>query len=206
MTGRSPQRCTGCEDRRPSLASGFSCPSHSNPEAVSDVSRLRDLDPDHPLVAEHEMIRSLHASAAGKLFLAADSQWRELPPTLPALTQSTVTEMRELAAQVEETRQRGYAVAVDEMLDGEASIAVPILDVEGVVRGAVAVMGFSARLDAITSLACPAVASSLPNSAPALLTTAVSAGCSTDDCSTDSAAQALLGWSVQVSAPRRSGV
>ena len=137
-----------CEKFRASVRFGVYV-MHFRPATL----RIVDMDPDHPLAAEHEMIRSLHASAAGKLLLAADSQWRELlPPTLPALTQSTVVEMRELAAQVEETRQRGYAVSVEEMLDGEASIAVPILDVEGVVRGAVTVKGFSARLDAITSL------------------------------------------------------
>ena len=77
-----------CEKFRASVRFGVYV-MHFRPATL----RIVDMDPDHPLVAEHEMIRSLHASAAGKLLLAADSQWRELlPPTLPALTPSTVTD------------------------------------------------------------------------------------------------------------------
>lgn len=44
--------------------------------------RVLDADPDHPVRAERELVRNLHASAAGHLLLASASTWqRLLPPT-----------------------------------------------------------------------------------------------------------------------------
>lgn len=72
-----------------------------------------------------------HATAAGKVLLAA------LPPSdvrdlygdkLPKVTGATTTSIRKLLEELDAIRDRGYALNLDESLDGLHAVAVPIRD------------------------------------------------------------------------------
>ena len=89
----------------------------------------------------HEQIRAfhrpgtrdpLHATAAGKLFLASRSEKeveRILHRTgLPAYTPDTITDPKALLAELELTRERGWAANCGEKTSGLTSVAAPILD------------------------------------------------------------------------------
>ncbi|HEY5857678.1 MAG TPA: IclR family transcriptional regulator C-terminal domain-containing protein [Aldersonia sp.] len=116
----------------------------------ADALRVLDADPDHPVRAERELIRHLHASAAGKLALAARTEWTRSLPAKPArLTPQTVTNLAALAAELDEVRTSGLAVARDELEAGLACVAVSILDSAGVPAGALCLAGSSDRTDAL---------------------------------------------------------
>ena len=115
--------------------------------------RVLDPDPDHPLVGERDLMRYPHASAAGKVLLASHSRWRDIVGAAPpAVTSSTIVDVQRLAEVVAEVRVFDVATDIEELAVGVASIAVPILDINGEVRGAVAVSGVAKRIDAIISL------------------------------------------------------
>lgn len=113
--------------------------------------RIADSDPDHPPRSETEMTRYLHASAAGKLFL---SQLEDLLAVLPGgslkkLTPKTITSLASLQDDLEEARERGYAMQVDELEEGRCCVAVPIALPGSTPGGALCLGGTSERLDAI---------------------------------------------------------
>ncbi|MGK2318672.1 IclR family transcriptional regulator [Gordonia rhizosphera NBRC 16068] len=116
--------------------------------------RLLDADPDHPFYGERELMRCPHASSAGKLLLASMSQWREIVrPPLPALTAYTVVDLATLAAEIDEVRRTDLACDVGELVAEQASVAVPVFDVTGRVRGAVMLTGVASRIEVLTELA-----------------------------------------------------
>ncbi len=88
----------------------------------------------------------LHATAAGKVFLA---QMREdelaiyLAGPLPAHTAATITDPAELAIVIEQTRQQGWAVNRGELHVEAGALAVPVLDGSGT---CVAVLGLNVPL------------------------------------------------------------
>lgn len=91
----------------------------------------------------------MHYHAAGKAILA------HLPPKdvkniidrcgLPARTEHTITDPEELNAELEDIRERGYAIMDNEALQGLRSVAAPI-KVQDSVLGAVSVAAPSKRL------------------------------------------------------------
>ncbi|KNA92785.1 MULTISPECIES: IclR family transcriptional regulator [Gordonia] len=115
--------------------------------------RVLDADPDHPLDGVGELMRYLHASAAGKLLLASLSQWRDAleMPLLP-VTPATIIDLARLEEQIAEIRRTDVARDDGELVVAHAHLAVPIYDVTGAVRGAVMIGGVSSRLEAICSL------------------------------------------------------
>ncbi|MBJ8343795.1 IclR family transcriptional regulator [Antrihabitans sp. YC2-6] len=116
----------------------------------SGTLRILDADPDHPVRAERELIRHLHASAAGKVLLAYSPSWREaLPKKLVRLTARTVVDLSLLRSDLEEVRRTGLASQTDELTDELTCAAVPILDFDGTTRGALCLAGPSSRRDAI---------------------------------------------------------
>lgn len=92
----------------------------------------------------------LHATAAGKVFLAsmlADELAAYLAGPLPASTSLTITDPTVLAGAVEETRARGYAVNRGELFPEAGALAVPVADGAG---STVAALGLNiplSRLD-----------------------------------------------------------
>ena len=71
----------------------------------------------------------LHATALGKALLAQrepEGVRELLPIELPALTPSTITRWSDLEADMERTRQRGYAVDHEENSEGIVCFAIPL--------------------------------------------------------------------------------
>jgi DNA-binding IclR family transcriptional regulator len=86
-----------------------------------------------------------HASSLGKALYAFGA----LPlPTGPLekLTDATIADSRELAAQLGGVRRLGYATTVNELEVGLTGIAAPVLDSRGVTIAALGISGPSTRL------------------------------------------------------------
>lgn len=91
----------------------------------------------------------LHCTAAGKAILSVLSaervrsivEQRGLPPVTP----NTITDMDELTAELEAVRERGYAFADAEQMDGLRAVGAPITSDDDCI-GAIAVSGPTARL------------------------------------------------------------
>ena len=86
----------------------------------------------------------LHASALGKVFLAYGA---ELPPgRLAKLTPRTITSRQKLEADLEATRERGWALADSELETGLIAVAAPIFTAGGSVVGAISISGPTLRM------------------------------------------------------------
>lgn len=97
----------------------------------------------------------LHATALGKVLMAFDplaapeevaAVETDSPVELTAFTRHTVTSMADLEAGLDEIREQGWGWEVEELVDGEVSIAAPIRDRRGVTVGAIGVRGAVERL------------------------------------------------------------
>lgn len=92
----------------------------------------------------------LHSLAAGKAILANFPQSRveEIIERhgLPGQTQNTITEKEELFAELDNVRERGYAINDGESLPGLYAIGAPIVDKSGEVRGALTISGPTNRI------------------------------------------------------------
>ncbi len=86
-----------------------------------------------------------HGSVVGKVFLAEGAV--ALPAgQLERLAPSTITDPAELRSDLERTRARGYATAVDELEPGLWAVAAPVRDARGTVIAALSISGPTARL------------------------------------------------------------
>jgi DNA-binding IclR family transcriptional regulator len=118
----------------------------------ASVVYIERLQSTRPLGMRSEIGRRTlaHSTALGKAMLAC------LSPTelnafiachgLPALTQNTITEPRDLLEELEKTRQLGYAVDNEENEIGGRCTAAPIFDQTGRVVAAVSISLPTARL------------------------------------------------------------
>jgi DNA-binding IclR family transcriptional regulator len=86
----------------------------------------------------------LHATANGKALLAYGPG--PVPTLLEALTDQTIVEHAELVQELERTRLRGYAQAVEELEAGLNSVGAPVYDAGGECVAAVSVAGPSYRV------------------------------------------------------------
>ena len=87
-----------------------------------------------------------HTSALGKVLLAF-GRIRMPERPLDRFTDRTVPDLARLQRQLDEARQRGYAVAVDELEVGLAAVAAPVTGRDGEVFAAIGVSGPTARLE-----------------------------------------------------------
>jgi DNA-binding IclR family transcriptional regulator len=90
-----------------------------------------------------------HACALGHAIVAhlpAGQRARALAADLAPLTGRTKTTRTVLTRALTQVRQRGYAVEDQEATVGDAGIAAPILSRDGVVAGAIGVVGAADRL------------------------------------------------------------
>lgn len=90
----------------------------------------------------------LHVSAMGKALLAFGEQ----PPSLEGydyrrITSRSITSATKLAAELEATRAKGYALNDEERNPGVRAVAVPVLDPQGHAIAAIAIQGPTVRLD-----------------------------------------------------------
>jgi DNA-binding IclR family transcriptional regulator len=105
----------------------------------------------------------LHATSNGKVLLAhADRAVRDrlLRRRLPAFTDHTVTDRATLSAQLEQVRERGFAVAVDELELGLTAVAAPVRSIDGTVVASLSASGPTFRLppDRVREVAASVVA------------------------------------------------
>lgn len=93
----------------------------------------------------------LHNRALGKAILAyRDRSWVEGiidRHGLPATTDQTITSPEELFDSLEQIREAGIAYNYQEAIEGLHGVAVPILDENDVVLGAISIAGPSKRLE-----------------------------------------------------------
>jgi IclR family acetate operon transcriptional repressor len=86
-----------------------------------------------------------HGSVIGKVFLA-DGALPMPDGPLEHLAPRTVTDPAELRRDLERTRARGYATAVDELEAGLWAVAAPVRDAGGTVVAALSISGPTVRL------------------------------------------------------------
>ena len=88
-------------------------------------------------------VRSLHASAVGKVLLAFDPGAARsiVGRQLESLTFRTVTDRQVLLRELADVRDQGWAAAVEEDEPGQAGIAAPVRDRGGYVVAAVGICG-----------------------------------------------------------------
>ena len=87
-----------------------------------------------------------HCSALGKVFFAWGAL--DLPEgQLDRLSEATLTDREELAADGRKARRRGYAVTVDELEVGLTGVAVPVLGPRGEIVASLGISGPTSRLE-----------------------------------------------------------
>lgn len=91
-----------------------------------------------------------YATAVGKVMLA-DADWAEVSSALQesgmrALTGSTITELDTLEGELEEIRNKGFAVDREETERGAACIAAPLYGPDNEVEAAISISGPSNRI------------------------------------------------------------
>jgi len=90
-----------------------------------------------------------HSVSSGKALLAyLPEQQTEhiLAAGLPRFSEKTITDPSRLREELAQIRQRGYAVAREELEEGLSAVAAPIMDYEGHVIAVISVSGPSFRL------------------------------------------------------------
>ncbi len=107
--------------------------------------------PDNsPQVLEVGALLPIHATAMGKVLLAAHpymaSDLGNGTGQLPRYTPSTITDPKVLTAELQQVLDQGWASSLEELIEGETSLAAPIRDRQGVAVGAIAISGPTERL------------------------------------------------------------
>jgi IclR family acetate operon transcriptional repressor len=91
-----------------------------------------------------------HPNAYGKAimaFMPEEEIKAILPPKLPALTPRTITLLRELLPQLEETRRTGLAYDNEEYTSGIVCIGSPVFDVQGKIAAGLGITAIASLLD-----------------------------------------------------------
>jgi DNA-binding IclR family transcriptional regulator len=127
----------------------------------NETVRVGILHDRHVLVLHHVFRRAgdreafptgamlpLHATAMGKVLLAASEDAREqlVASELTPFTAITTTDPDRLASRLEEVRERGWAASIEEFVEGVASLAAPITDRRGTTVGALSLSAPVGRL------------------------------------------------------------
>jgi DNA-binding IclR family transcriptional regulator len=88
----------------------------------------------------------LHATALGKVLLAYRTAGAVPPPELDRFTRRTIRLPRILAAELQQVRDAGWSLEVEEMTPGNAAVAAPIRGYGGLVVGAIGISGLVERI------------------------------------------------------------
>lgn len=137
------------------LASELAANVQLNERDGVQTSVLMAVDPKPAVIPKStaEYRFPLHAGSNGQVILAF-SEPRVLAELLawaadglPALTAKTVTDPGELEARLEGIRERGYAVAREEVMLGSGSLAVPLFGATGELAGALCAIVDLAQLN-----------------------------------------------------------
>lgn len=90
----------------------------------------------------------IHATSTGKVCLAFSKNGeRLLQPPLQRFTSDTVIDKQQWGRLIKQVRQQGYATTRNELEDGYAAVAAPILASDGTFRAAISIGGPVQRLD-----------------------------------------------------------
>jgi DNA-binding IclR family transcriptional regulator len=146
----TPTLCSVARDQLDKLRAGLRFGVHLVAFQQRSL-RVVDADPDHPVRAERELVRHLHASAAGKLYLADQTTWQQALPSTPLrrITPVTVTDLALLEAELRQVREQEFALQVDQLEMELACAAVPIRNAAGDAAAALCLAGPSTRADAL---------------------------------------------------------
>lgn len=92
----------------------------------------------------------LHATSNGKVLLSAleHPEVAQQVSELRAYTAHTITTLDALMRELEEVRQRGYAIAIDELEVGLTAVAAPVHNIHAEVMASLSISGPTFRLDA----------------------------------------------------------
>jgi IclR family acetate operon transcriptional repressor len=92
----------------------------------------------------------LHSSAVGKLFCAfhTDLGQRMLAGPLPSLTPHTIVDAGQLGRELDEIRERGISISVEETITGIVGFGAPVHDTTGRMLAAVHISAFKDNLAA----------------------------------------------------------
>jgi IclR family transcriptional regulator, acetate operon repressor len=107
-------------------------------------------DFSHRVIIEPGQLLPFHATASGLAYLSTLGnvelkEWLKLPRQ--AFTPTTSIEAEVIKARLKDGRARGYFISEEGYEQGVKSVAVPILDARGLVRGTIAVAGPAVRVD-----------------------------------------------------------
>ncbi|SDV47312.1 IclR family transcriptional regulator domain-containing protein [Chitinasiproducens palmae] len=147
----------------PDLVASASFELRSLRDLSGETSYLAVLDGDQVLSLERcdgaHVTRSaaalgrskpVYCTGQGKAILSSlDEKHRESilkGLTMTPLTPQTLTDRRQLQAELRATKARGYAIDDEEIVTGIRCVAAPIIDSNGLVRGALSVAGPAYRL------------------------------------------------------------
>lgn len=108
---------------------------------------LVDLDPENPPPDPTLLARHLHASALGRLLLAARPDLAATTALVP-LTPATTADPPALAAVLDEARRTGWSAQSDELVLGRGCVATGVFAEDGGLVAGVAAAGPSARVEA----------------------------------------------------------
>lgn len=113
----------------------------------SEVLILDELQGRYLLGSTPELGRRwpIHATSTGKLFLAL-SESVSIPSHLEKCAARTITNRRDLEAELARIRRTGFSVAVDELEPGFVAIAAPVRNHTGSVIAALSINGPKIRL------------------------------------------------------------
>ena len=94
----------------------------------------------------------LHSTAAGRVLLAHQSpEYQQAvlkSGKLPAITSRTTTDPKQIAAQLDEVRSKGYWVSIGESIEDSAAIAAPVFGPNGEILAALSIGAPSDRMQA----------------------------------------------------------
>ena len=113
----------------------------------SRVWYIDKIDSTLPLKVDHPIgsLSPLHCTALGKAFLAFGNA--EPEDVMTGYTKNTITSPSRLRAELEITRDRGYAVDDEEFAQGIRCVARPVFDDNGKMIAAIGVSGPTVRVD-----------------------------------------------------------
>lgn len=117
----------------------------------ADVVYLHKVECKHPVrVLSHIGKKNpAHCTGTGKAILAFQTPQRidaVIRNGLPSFGPRTISEPEAFRRHLSEIRRRGYAVCIDELADGVASVGVPVRDYTGEVVAAISIVGPTDRL------------------------------------------------------------
>jgi len=129
----------------------MSCAAQANEREGVRVMTVASVDSPMPIrKTSPGFTFPLGVAAKGKLLLAyapEHVQRQVLDGSLPEFTRFTVTDPRELEAEIEQIRTEGHAVTREDLQLGVGSVATPIRDRSGAVVGCVSLVVRNDRMD-----------------------------------------------------------